>query len=130
MEYAEPRRAAYSARRCHEAVDRQVWSGEFGERVSVQGQGTVGGGADQQRDAEQGALRADLDPEGSGGDRCGEDVSGIGGRDGGCGKLDVRCDAEGGRGVPQDRQDVRDWLGNDGGLGGYRGFVVRRVWRG
>ena len=71
------------------AAHRQIRTDQRGERVSVQGQGPLDGGAGQLRHAEQGAVRAHLDPEGGGGHRRGEAVSAVGGRDAGGSELDL-----------------------------------------
>ncbi len=126
---AEPRRPARADRRRDEAADRQVRADQRGERVSVQGQGPLAGGADQRRHAEQGTVRADLDPEGGGGHRRGEDVSAVGGRHAGGRELDLRRDAEGGRGLPQGRQDFRHRPGRHRQLRRYRRRAVRGLRR-
>ena len=109
-------------------LDRQIRPDQRGQRVSVQGQGPLDGGAGQRRQPEQGAVRPDLGAEAGRARRPG-DVSAT---------ADATPAAEDwtydkmlqvAEACQKDRQDVRHRSGRHRRFGGHGRLDVRRVRR-
>ena len=103
---AEPRRSARADRRRDAAAQRQIRPDQRGERVPVQDQGPLDGGAGERRQPEQGTVRPDFVAEAGRARRPG-DVPERRRCDAGRRGLDLRQDAAGRRGLPENGQDVR-----------------------